>query len=85
MVAHDPKLIRSQKTLKKLQPNMEFDTSAAQLVISSFIFILINYSHKSQPNLFIPLTVSANQELVHIEPKCVHIEPKRVQYAPKTG
>ena len=31
------------------------------------------------------LSVSANQELGHIELKCVHIEPKRVQYAQKRG
>ena len=39
-----------------------------------------------------PISVSVNQQLVHIEPKRVHIEPKRVriepkrvQYAQKTG
>ena len=42
---------------------------------------IISYHDMPQGGHF---AVSANQELVHIEPKRVHIEPKCVQYAQKT-
>ena len=38
-----------------------------------------------KPNSTMTQPVSANQEFVHIKPKCVHIEPKHVQYAQKIG